>query len=77
MYYMLRSRLLTARRSQGHLLDWLGCDTRKMSVGAETWNEVLWDPKALDILKKRCESDCRGLEDLYQRTKHLVRQITT
>ena len=77
MYYMLRYRLLTARRSQGHLLDWLGCDNQKMSVGAETWNDVLSDPQALDILRKRCESDCKGLEDLYRRTKHLVRQITT
>ena len=74
MYFSLRSSLLTGRRSQGHLLNWLGTKEQKMSVGADVWNRVLASPaKELPQMVKRCESDVRGLECLYKRTKHLIK----
>ena len=76
MYYALKYHLLTARKSQAHLLDWLGTPEKKMSVSAEEWNRVLRDPaKAMPTMKKRCESDCAGLEALYKRTRHLVKDV--
>jgi hypothetical protein len=91
MYYMLKSNLLTARRSQAHLLDWLRIDKtgastiadgggdpiHKMSVSADEWNEVLANPaKAMRTMIKRCESDTLGLQSLYLRTKHLIKDVT-
>lgn len=77
MYYTLKSNLLTARRSQGHLLTWLGTPEQKMGVSASVWSEVSAEPeKNLKILKERCESDVEGLEALYRRSKHVVRDIT-
>src|SRR3990167_5313677 len=35
MYYTLKYNLLTARKSQGHLLSWLETPEEKMTVGAE------------------------------------------
>jgi DNA polymerase elongation subunit (family B) len=76
MYYSLKYNLLTARRSQGHLLSWLGTPDQKMSVSAEKWNEVLADTTTnMPEMIKRCESDVAGLEGLYSRTKHLIREI--
>jgi len=76
MYYSLKYNLLTARKSQSHLLSWLGTPEQKMTVGAEEWNEVLADPaKHMKTMRARCESDVTGLEGLYDRTKHLIREI--
>lgn len=83
MYYSLKSNLLTARRSQAHLLDWLHIENdgskevaRKMSVSADEWNNVLADPKrSMKTMVKRCESDCVGLEALYLRCKHLIKEV--
>lgn len=78
LYFTLKSKLLTARRSQGHLLSWLQAPQQKMGVSAEMWNRVL-NPKthdaALDVMRKRCESDVAGLEGLYRRTAHLIKDI--
>jgi uncharacterized protein YprB with RNaseH-like and TPR domain len=89
LYYTLKANLATARRSQAHLLDWLRIDktgestdtdnidvVRKMSVSADEWNQVLSNPKkAMKTMVARCESDTLGLQSLYLRTKHLIREI--
>lgn len=82
MYYALKANLLTARRSQGHLLSWLepegddGTTLEKMTVSAEVWNQILADPgRYMPKMVARCESDAAGLEGLYNRTKHLIRDI--
>lgn len=76
MYYTLKSNLLTARRSQSHLLSWLDTPEQKMTVGADVWNDVLRNFKgAMSTLIERCESDVAGLEALYKKTKHLVREL--
>ena len=76
MYYTLKSHLLTARRSQAHLLDWLNTPEKKMSVSANMWNKVLANiGQAMPVMIKRCESDTRGLEALYKRTRHLIKDV--
>ena len=91
MYYTLRYHLNTARRSQAHLLDWLEIAptaealsdlgdgskvVKKMSVGADEWNKILsGSEKAKKVMRDRCESDTIGLEALYRRTKHLIRDV--
>ena len=88
MYYVLKYHLNTSRRSQGHLLTRLqeeatpdeagavGEIAEKMSVSAEVWNMILQDPqKHMPKMRRRCESDAAGLEALYRRTNHLIRDI--
>jgi uncharacterized protein YprB with RNaseH-like and TPR domain len=77
MYYTLKYNLLTGRRSQAHLLEWLETPRQKMTVGADEWVKILSDPagKPMKTMIERCKSDCSGLEDLYRKTKHLVREI--
>jgi hypothetical protein len=74
LYYVLRYGVKTSRHSQAHLLEWLNCETKKLTLSPSVWN--LENPtKQLATLKHRCESDCRGLENLYQKSKHLIREI--
>lgn len=76
MYYSLKSNLLTARRSQGHLLSWLATPEQKMSVSADVWNDIIVNPKKhMPTMIDRCESDATGLEELYRKTRHLIRDI--
>lgn len=77
MYWTLKSNILTAHRSQAHLLGWLGTPEQKMGVSAEVWNRILANPvREMSRMIRRCESDTAGLEALYKRTKHLIRDVT-
>jgi uncharacterized protein YprB with RNaseH-like and TPR domain len=76
MYFTLKSNIVTARKSQSHLLLWLGTQEQKMGVSADTWAQIGLDTKNITTMTKRCESDVAGLENLYDKTKHLIREIT-
>lgn len=76
LYFTLKSNILTGRRSQAHLLRWLGTAEQKMDVGADVWAEMGLDfNKNIKTMIQRCESDTAGLEGLYNATKHLVREL--
>lgn len=76
LYYKLKSRLLTGRKSQGHLLSWLGTPEQKMSVGASAWSEMGFKlDEHMPTMIERCESDVAGLQALYQKTRHLIGDI--
>lgn len=76
MYFTLKYNLLTGRRSQAHLLRFFDCEKQKMDMSPEEWNKVLADPvRNMGRMVQRCESDTEGLEALYRRTSHLIREI--
>ena len=78
MYYHINAHTNTARKSQGHRISWLGTLEPKMTVGANEWNESIasFEGKNKSTMVARCESDTKGLEGLYDRTKHLVINVT-
>lgn len=77
LYFTLKWRIKTSRKSQGHLLSWLKLPEQKMGVPAGVWSEILSDTsgKLMETMVRRCESDTRGLEALYRRTRHLIRDV--
>ena len=76
MYYSLKYALLTSRHSQSHLLSWLQTPEQKMGVSADVWASISRNPKKyMPEMIERCESDCKGLQDLYDKTKHLIKDI--
>lgn len=76
MFYVLKYNLLTARKSQGHILSWLETPEEKQTVSAEVWNRILHDTRGqMKEMISRCESDCAGLEALYKKTRHLIKEI--
>ncbi len=77
LYFSLKANLLTSRKSQAHLLSWLKVPEQKMTVSADDWNEVIVDPKkVMPTMIKRCESDTIGLEGLYRKTRHMIKDVT-
>jgi len=77
MYYQLKYSLITARRSQAHLLEWLNAKQQKMTLSPSVWAQVAANPtRHLPTLRRRCESDCAGLEALYNKSKHLIAEVT-
>ncbi len=75
MFYTLKANILTARKSQAHLLGWLRTKEEKMSVSASDWADLPFNKKILGTMIKRCESDTAGLEALYCRCRHVIHDI--
>lgn len=76
MYYALKNKLATGRKSQAHLLEWLGTPQKKMTVGASVWSEMGFKMKThMPTMIERCQSDTEGLQAMYERTKHLIGDI--
>lgn len=84
MFYTLKYKLKTARKSQAHMLEFLQ-DTmklmgikqeQKMTISPNVWSD-LWQnfDENIAILRDRCASDVEGLEALYRVTRHLIRDI--
>lgn len=77
LFFTAKSNLLTGRKGQAHLLNWLRTKERKMSVSASDWSEFPFQiKKHLPTMIKRCESDVIGLEALYTDFRYLVKDIT-
>ena len=77
LFFTLKPKLRTSSKSQAHLLRFLGTPEQKMSVSPDTWASLgtHFYKNMLEIVA-RCESDAAGLEALYNRTKHVIRDIT-
>lgn len=78
LYFTLKHQLNTSRKSLGHLVSWLNVpgDEGKMGVSADVWNQIAVDLKRnIRTLTERCESDTIILRNLYEKTKHLIREI--
>ncbi len=77
MYFSLKSKFLFGRgKSLGSFLDFFGTPEQKMSVSSNVWSEMGYDlKKHMPTMIKRCESDVIGLEDLYKKTRHLIKEI--
>jgi len=78
LYYQLKSKTIMSRRSQGHYLSWLKLEQQKMTVSADDWSRAAadWNKGVKTRMIERCESDVEGLECLYERTKHLISDIS-
>jgi len=72
MYWLMRGNINNARRSQAFLLEWLDTPEKKMTVGADVWCSAPYEGESITTLKTRCESDVKGLKDLYDKGKRFV-----
>ena len=85
LYFTLKPKLKTGRKSQAHLLEFLQetmkslglKPEKKMTIAPNVWSDLQANfAPLIQTLVQRCESDTRGLEMLYRCTKHLIRDIT-
>jgi len=74
MFFTLKSKTVMARKSMAQFAGLLELHDQKMGVSPNVWTEVLGNPsgKAMKTMIERCESDCAVLQQLYDKTKHLV-----
>lgn len=76
LYFSLKPKFLMGRKSLGSLLSFFGTPEQKMSVNADAWSEMGFNMKKhMPTMIKRCESDVIGLEDLYRKTRHHIKEI--
>jgi len=76
MYFVLKSHTVMARRSMGQVAGLLGTPEQKMGVSPNVWSEMGFKvDEHMPQMIKRCESDCSVLEDVYKRTRHLIKDI--
>ena len=76
MFFIMKSHVITGRKSQAHLLGWLRTEETKMSVSASDWSELPFRLKEhLPTMIARCESDVVGLEALYRKCRRLIADI--
>jgi hypothetical protein len=76
MYFILKPKTLMGRRSMAAYAAFLGTPEQKMSVNQDAWSEMAFNMKKhLPTMIKRCESDCAVLEDVYKKTRHLIKDL--
>lgn len=70
LFYVLKYFMKTGSKSQAHLLNFLELPQEKMTVHPSAWSQLSVNfTENMEILIERCESDCIGLEALYDRAK--------
>lgn len=70
MYFVLKHKIRTGSKALGNVARWLQLKEDKMSLPPKSWRD-----QDMPLLKRRCESDVKLLQQLYLRTKHLIRDI--
>lgn len=76
MYFGLKTHILLGRKSMAAVAGFLGTPEQKMGVGSQAWSEMAFKmDEHMPTMIKRCESDCAVLEDVYRKTRHLLKDI--
>jgi uncharacterized protein YprB with RNaseH-like and TPR domain len=78
LFFALKYNTRMARKSLAHFGRWLKCEEDKMDMTPNDWIEAAADPSGPTMKKmvKRCESDVILTENIYKKTRHLVRSIS-
>jgi DNA polymerase III epsilon subunit-like protein len=74
-YLQLKYKLRIGSKSQASLISFLELPEQKLHLSPSTWRNALDDKKAMERLIERNISDCIGLQQLYDKTKHLIRGV--
>lgn len=76
LYFKLKSHMLLKGKSLGNIGKYLRCEEDKMSVHQDAWSEMGFKMAThLPQMIKRCESDTILLENVYNKTKHLIGNV--
>ena len=77
LYFTLKANTLMSRRSMAQYAGLLELHDQKMGVSPNVWTDILGQPRgqAMRTMVQRCESDTEVLKQLYEKTKHLIKEI--
>lgn len=77
LYYVLKANTTMSRRSMAQYAGLLETHDQKMGVSPNVWSEMGFKMKEhMPLMIDRCESDTKVLEMVYDKTKHLIKDIT-
>lgn len=76
LFFTLKANTKMSSKGLGRFASMLGTTDQKMGVSQNVWSEMGYKlDEHMPIMVKRCESDCAVLEALYDKTKHIIREI--
>lgn len=76
LFFSLKANTSMSSKGLGRYASMLGTDEQKMGVSQSTWSEMGYKLGThMPLMVKRCESDTIVLENLYDRTKHVIKEI--
>lgn len=75
LYYTIKAGTVMSRRSMAQVAGLLNTHDDKMGVSPNAWSEIGFDKKHMKTMVARCESDTSVLEQIYERTKHIIVEI--
>lgn len=75
MYFSLKHKMAMSRKSLLQYAGFLDLEDKKFGVSPNVWSEIAYKPENMKIMIQRCEQDTITLEQLYVKTRHLIREI--
>lgn len=77
LFFTLKANTKMSSKGLGRFASLLGADDQqKMGVSQNVWSEMGFKIAThMPTMVKRCESDCEVLEALYDKTKHIIKDI--
>lgn len=76
LYFSLKAKFLLNSKSMASVASFLGTQNQKMSVPAHIWSEMGFKlDEHMPMMIERCESDIKVLEDVYKKTRFLLKDI--
>lgn len=75
MFFQLKPKTIMGSKSMASYAAFLKLQQQKMHIGPDTWADVNVNADNLALLVKRCESDTKVLEQVFDAAKHLIRDI--
>lgn len=75
MFFTLKAHTVMSRKSMAQFAGLLETGEQKMGVSPNVWSEIAYNPQHFKQMQQRCESDVCVLEDVYKKTRHIVRDL--
>lgn len=75
LYFTLKPKTSMSRKGLGSFARFLGVETQKIEVSQNVWSEIPFKKEHIKPMTERCEGDCITLEQLYVKTRHMVKEI--
>lgn len=76
LFFTLKANTKMSSKGLGRFLSLLGAEEQKMGVSQNVWSEMGFRlSDHMPTMVERCESDCVGLEELYTKTRHIIKDI--
>lgn len=75
LFFTLKYNMSMSRKSLLQYAGFLDLEDKKFGVSPNVWSSIAYKPENMKLMIKRCEQDCITLEQLYVKTRHIVKEI--